>query len=392
MKRQLISNLTPTSKRRLFVAALIVGLNLITVHSTKAQDSPCGSDIITETVTYFPISGSLTTNALDSRVTPLDTSYRVKLVGSLHYQNPSGRVLRNRPVLIFNHGHEQARPSACTLVKYFTDQGWLVFAPLRRGYYLDENQSQTLDPGEPRSTGIYIDDFVDACDRTRDQAVSSDYLPHLYCGSGFCRASLECGASNRRSGVELFYLNQQRIDVREAIDYIKSRPAISSEKVNPNWKLADAKRIAIMGHSYGGGVTIFANAFDYGQSVAIDVAGAELSWGNPIDPYWSSDLIDAIVEQKRPVYMFQAKNGKYIQPTQVLFFLAAGQAFRSQAALFPASACDARNADGSETFPPCDETSKTEEKQIHGNFIGHPEQVATWGPSVVEFMKRYPRN
>src|SRR5687768_12289003 len=148
MKRAIYGN---TGKRRLMVGALIVVLNLITAYSTNAQDDrPCGSDIVTERVTYLPISGTLTTNAFDPRVNPGDSQYRVSLQGSIHYKDPGNETIKNRPVLIFNHGHERKRGEGCAIIRYFTrEHNWVVFTPLRRGHYLDVNDNDRQDVQDP---------------------------------------------------------------------------------------------------------------------------------------------------------------------------------------------------------------------------------------------------
>ena len=377
------------TRRILTIAALVLLASMAAANSAKAQEHPCGDDINTLRVPY----AAAFTNQLDSRTDPTDPEHKVLLMGSLHYKTPaSGAILKNRPVLIFNHGHEQNRGEACEIVKFFTSKDWVVFTPLRRGHYLDNNpKNGVYDSGELRSTGIYIDKFVDACSRHQTEAESSGELAQLYCGSGFCRAGLSCFADNFRSAIELDYLRQQRIDVRDQIAYIKSLPAIATELVKHTWKLADPGRIVILGHSYGGGLMVFANTEDYGQSVAIDIQGAELSWGNSDDPYWEWDLRDAAYAQQRPIYFFQPKNGKYLLPTKTLFGITVDRLFRSQAAIFPPSACSKRNDAGEETFPPCDETDDTENKQVHGTFIAHAEQIAKWGPAVIEFANRYQR-
>lgn len=378
------------TKRALTIAAFVL-LNLVIASVARAEVSPCGTGVQTRRVTYF----SDTTNVQDSRTDPGDTEYKVRLRGSLHYKTlEPGEVLKNRPVLIFNHGHEQERGEACAIVKYFTSKNWVVFVPLRRGHYLDKDDDNDGVNERLRSTGIYIDDFVSACGRSFLEASSSNYLTNLYCGSNDCRAEIACGTEHRDSAVELGYLNEQRIDVRDQISYIKSYPAIAIDAPIKKWKLADPDQIVILGHSYGGGLMVFTNAHDYGQSVAIDIQGAELSWDNEEDPYWSIDLRFAMHEQKRPMFLLQPRNGKSLNPTKNLFAIAVDQQYRSQAAIFPNAPCTdyATNSDGEKipVFPPCPGTDDL--KQVHGSFIGHAEQVENWGPSVIEFAKRYPRN
>jgi hypothetical protein len=370
-------------KRWVLIALGTLVFNLMATYSANAQDSPCGDDIQTIHVTYF----KQVTNSLDARTDPGST--QVELNGSLHYRKDFGSLLKNRPVLIYLHGHEQVRKEPCEIVKYFVgEKNWVVFAGLRRGYSLDQDGDGVP---ELRSTGIHVDDYVSKCERSEAQAQGSDF-PFLYCGSGFCRLGMSCNTAFHDSAVELAYLNDQRIDVKEQISYIKSRAAIAFDRLT-KWKLADPTRIVILGHSYGGALAVFTNTEDYGQSVTINISGAELSWTNDDEPYWSEDLQAAMLKQKRPIYLFQPKNAKSLLPTKELFGIAADQLYRSQAAIFPPSACYAR-VGGEETFPDplCpDESQDFTSKQVHSTFVSHAEQVARWAPSVVDFANRYPR-
>jgi hypothetical protein len=331
--------------------------------------------------TYLPISGMMFTNLVDTRTNPDDAAHEVRLRGSLHYRRADGDTLKNRPVLIFNHGHEKDRGEACAIVRWFTAQGWVVFAPLRRGYRLKPDDEVII-----RSTGIHIDDYVTACMRTPFEAAFSD-TPHLYCSStDYCRPNVPCSNPFKKNAVETDYLNQQRTDVRDQIDYLKSLPAVIGDgTLNRNVKLADAKRIVILGHSYGGSLITMTNVHDYGQSVAVSVSGGELSWGGD-EPYWEFDLVNAMDDQARPMYFLQPKNGRTLAPMKRLFPIAIDNGYRSQASVFPTVPCTINHPEY-----PCNDSKEAESKQAHGLFIGRDDQVALWGPSVIEFAKRYPR-
>jgi hypothetical protein len=364
------------------VSAILL-LNLFLASFTSGQEICSG--IRGHRVTYLPISGELRTNALDHRTDLGDPDHIVKLQGTLHY--PAGDTLKNRPTLIFNHGHEQKRGEACEIVEFFTGKGWVVFTPLRRGHFIPESG----DRAPIRSTGIYVDDFVDFCSRSEEDAENTDppVWVHLYRGSPFCRPGAPTDPAERRSAVELFYLREQKIDARDAITYLKSLPPVSTGAVSRSWKLVDPTNIVVLGHSYGGALTVFMNEVDYGQSVAIDIAGAELSWDNSDEPYWSIDLKDAMQNQQRPIFLLQAKNGKYLSPTKELFKIGVNKEYRVQAAIYgPAPACADTDSDGL-----CDaDTTKTVFKDIHSNFIGVQEQVESWGPTVLDFAKRNQRS
>ena len=380
-------------KSDLLSAAFIFVAILLAAGSAMAYEPCPDRALVSQKVTYLPITGTLNTNSLDPRA-DLD-GWEVKLRGTLHFKfNSRENYIRNRPVLIYNHGHEQRREEVCNLIEHFTNNKYVVFMPLRRGHYLDVdgNEHFNADGGDIRSTGIHVDDYVILCGRTQAQAEADTIRPLLYINSGFCRPDQPLGPEHRDSGVELWYLDSQRTDVRDQIAYIKSLPAYSTEPVKG--KLADAKNIVILGHSYGGALTVFANAFDYGQSVAVDISGAELSWCREEEsfcdePYWRYDLLRAIPDQKRPIFFLQPKNGLDLSPTKELFGRSTDFQFRSRGEIFPPAPCS--GPDDNETFPPCGDPEKPDAKQVHGTFISHLSQIEKWGPAVIEFAKRYPR-
>jgi hypothetical protein len=347
---------------------------------TMADDSSCDGvgdkpdggtyDIRMNEVTYL---GPFNSTATDSRADAADSNHTVRLRGWLYYKRETDSdTVKNRPVLIYNHGHDEERNEPCAIVKYFTDKSYVVFAPLRRGHSADNI----------RSTGLHIDFYTSKCMRSYEQAYFSD-LPHLYCSSSYCRPDVPCGSTYKYNATETGYLREQRFDVRDQIAYIKGRNAIGPE--GTTGKLADPKRIAVLGHSYGGSLIIFTNKYDYGQSVAISVSGAELSWGSD-EPYWELDLVTDMHNQQLPMYFLQPKNGRTLLPTKTLFGVAVSNEYRSQASIFPRAPCQDFLANGD-----CDETATPEWRQAHSTFIGKTDQVELWGPSVIEFIKRYPR-
>jgi hypothetical protein len=127
--------------------------------------------------------------------------------------------------------------------------------------------------------------------------------------------------------------------------------------------------------------------------VAIDISGAELSWEYPDEPFWKSELKPAARDANRPIYFLQPKNGVSLAPTKVLFGVSVDEKFRAQASIFPPAPwdefCRLRTAN---CWDPENDKLVPEEVQAHSTFIGNKEQVEFWGPSVVEFINRYPLN
>ncbi len=104
-------------------------------------------------VTYLGPFNSTSTDLRANAEDPNNpASNNVELKGWLYY--PSGNNVANRPVVIFNHGHAQERPEPCAVAKYFIRQGFVVFAPLRRGHNSKSNPTF-------RSTGVHIDYFYE---------------------------------------------------------------------------------------------------------------------------------------------------------------------------------------------------------------------------------------
>ena len=249
-----------TTTRLMLLVASIGLLTLVSVGTAKGQVSPCGSDIVTIRVTYL---SQMNASSADNQADQIDGSYQVQLRGELHYRRTRGETaIKNRPVIIYNHGHEAKREEPCAIVDFFTSNKFVVFVPLRRGHFVDNNNDgDGFDDEDIRSTGIHIDDFKDKCMRTKEEA-DRNPRSYLYCGSGACGPA-ECGSDSYRNAVELWYLDLQQWDIGAQIAYIKSLPAILDETrtardefISKPKKLADADRIAIMGHSYGGALTV----------------------------------------------------------------------------------------------------------------------------------------
>lgn len=351
------------TKSNLLKAAALFALAIVFLGSAstvRADVSECSSGwggssgIVMEQVDYVP---KKTSTATDLRASLVDGKYIVRLRGWLYYAEKS-RVVRDAPVIIYNHGHGKERGEPCAIAKYFVNQGFVVFAPLRRGSIA--KTPDTIPPNWEKieSTGVHTDDYVANCKTNRNCT---------HCTSIHCPEGLS----------DVDYIRQQVADVAAQLSYIKAHPAIG---INAGGKLADPKRIALVGHSYGGSLMIFANAELKNHNVAIDISGAELSWNS--NPHWQSVLSATMNDvQQRPIYFLQPKNGVTLTPTKTLFGIAIDRGYRSQAAIFPPAPC---------SKVPCDTSEDSEASQAHSTFVKNKDQVELWGPSVIEFINRYP--
>lgn len=153
-------------------------------------------------------------------------------------------------------------------------------------------------------------------------------------------------------------LKAEKNDVKAAYDHLAGAAGF----INPN-------KIAIMGHSLGGIVTIFANEMDFGQRVAIPIAAGSESWDG------SQELKDALIASvpnaKHHTYFFEPLNDVSTAPTIELSHIAGINGQQYQSAI----------------FPPVSYATTGEE--AHACFVLDTKQVKKWGKTVIDFLDRY---
>ena len=342
-----------------FVALAVTALSFGPVPAARAAVSACdsvwgsASGIVTEQVEYVSKKPA---DKGDLRSSLVDGSRIVRLSGWLyHAANP---VVKNAPVLIYNHGSGREFGEPCAIVKYFVRNGFVVFVPLRRGHRARTPEPLPSNWIRIESTGVYTDDYAADCKK------------NLNCPS--------CTKDSCPDGlIDVDYIRQQVAEVADQIRYIRERSAIGK---NATGKLADPKRIAIAGHSYGGSLMVFANAKLKDHNVAINISGAELSWNR--NPHWRTVLSATMNSaQQRPIYFLQPANARSLGPTEVLHGIAVARKYRAQAKIFPPAPC---------FMNPCDTSEEPEARQVHSTFVRRRDQVELWAPSVIEFINRYP--
>ena len=156
------------------------------------------------------------------------------------------------PVIIYNHGSRQGRERTpvpfAYIGKMLVESGYVVLVPERRGYGLSEGRQFSEEVGTDRG-----DRFVERM-----------------------RAETE--------------------DVLAGADYLKTVP------------YADTKRMGIMGWSLGGIVTIFAAGNSRLFQVAVDQAGASLTWDS--SPAMRHALLDAAKRIEIPTLAMDAENDR----------------------------------------------------------------------------------
>jgi len=254
---------------------------------------------------------------------------------------------RNLPLIVFNHGSDRSGGEQCEMATYFTDKGFAFFVPHRRGHGL--------------STGVYYTDFLDqVCHRT-------DQNPFGTCGRVVNNSLL------------LDYLQDQTFEVAQAISYLSSLTNSSHHLIiNPN-------KVAIMGHSFGGMVTLFNNNLLINHRAAVDIAGASESWdyfdaddgNNTPDESASIETLKAAVRgANKPIFFFEPKNDVSLRPTVVLSKVAGDHSERYQAAIYG-------------PVPPDPGERSIDPTHAHGKFVTDPDEIQKWGPAVVEFLSRF---
>ena len=307
-------------------AILILPLILAAAAAPTIANAAVCSDpnMIAERKTFV----NKTVPAPDPRCGPGNPLCAIKWEGWLY--RPTGTV-NARPAIIFLHGHvAKGSPLAepCEMAKFFTQQGYVFFVPLQRGYMAN----QTDFPGMA-STGNHIDEFP---------------FP-----------------------LNIDYLADEAEDVRDAMTWLKNLSGPGICQIGQFCPMVDPARVAIMGHSFGGSLTLFANALSpaLGHAAAVDISGCVLSWNSD----WQAKLEPAIDASQQPIYMFQNKNEGSLEPTADLSARAFRIPHRHQAAMFhnvPASG-------GAYTG------------NAHVDFVMVAAEVALWGPSVVTFLDTY---
>lgn len=248
----------------------------------------------------------------------------------------SKRPAKGYPTLIFNHGHNQDRTEWCEIAEYFTANGWAVFTPLRRGHR-DSNGRL------PDNTGVYSDVFVVAYPGL------GDYLPPDFkFNDDYALA---------------WYTEHQVAEVEDAARWLITATT-SDGKI-----FANATKLALGGHSYGGAVTIFAAADTYvvpRPAAAFEISGWALDWVD--NPLYQDLLEDAVELRRMPIFFLQPRDE--LNPARV-------------GALAKRAATNAAQDFEAAFFPPVGGDD------VHGDFVTQRKHVRRWGAAVLQFLRRY---
>jgi len=147
-------------------------------------------------------------------------------------------------------------------------------------------------------------------------------------------------------------LEKESDDVVVAAEYVAARQEI------------DAERIAVMGSSFGGTVTLWASTRSDRFRCAVEFAGAAINWDHT--PNLRNAMADATRRIKCPIYFLQAENDYSVEPTKVLGALTSNEGYSIESRVFPAIGL---SKDEGHLF------------ERHGALI--------WGPEVRAFFARW---
>jgi len=150
-------------------------------------------------------------------------------------------------------------------------------------------------------------------------------------------------------------LDQESLDVLAALDVLADHPDI------------DARRIGVLGSSFGGTVSLLAAARTERFACAVDFAGAAMNWERT--PTLRATMLEAAGQLRVPIYLVQAENDYSTAPTRELAAELARLGKPHQATIFPAFGL---TADEGHLFA------------ANGAMV--------WGPAVRSFLGRWLRH
>ena len=142
---------------------------------------------------------------------------------------------------------------------------------------------------------------------------------------------------------------------------------------------------ALMGHSFGGMVTLLNHAVMTDHRAAVNIAGASESWdyfdeddgiNTPDNSQSIRTLKSAVRSANKPIFSFEPKNDVSLRPIAVFAAGAIEDFQRHDATIFG-------------PVPPDPGEGRIDNGTAHGGFVTDAGQVEKWGPAVIEFLARF---
>jgi dienelactone hydrolase len=218
------------------------------------------------------------------------------------------------PAILFNHGRG-GTPHTETIAPLFVKHGYVFLAIARRGEWLSANQGENIDKlvdHERQSKG------AEAAKQLQLKLMETDHLNDVLAG-------LAC---------------------------LKQLPYV------------DVKRIAVVGHSFGGSLALLLSERQPSMRAAINFGGAAASWDD--SPYLQQRLISAVQHLNTPVFFIFAENDYSTNPGKVL----------------SAEMARLKKPQQLKIYPPLGETPAEGHALIYRG-------VTTWENDVFAFLKKY---
>jgi carboxymethylenebutenolidase len=218
--------------------------------------------------------------------TPSDTvafpSGDKTLHGVLYKPSGSGPY----PAVLYNHGGSPGLISNAAfdaIAPHFVSKGWVFFAPYRRG------QGMSADAG-------------------------------TFVGSEIGTAEKQGGLSTADATLVRLLSGEQLDDQLAGLAWLEAQPFVQ------------AKRIAVMGNSFGGIETVL-GAARHAYCAAVDLTGAAMSWDKA--PALRGCLIEAVQRAQAPLLFIQAENDYSVEPSRVLYAAARSAHRAAQIHIYP---------------------------------------------------------
>jgi dienelactone hydrolase len=186
------------------------------------------------------------------------------------------------PAVLWNHGSEKEPRAQPELARFYTQHGFVFFAPIRHGH--------------GNTDGPYIVDLQkEIAEREKDPAIS------------------------RREQVKMHDVYNE--DVVAALAWLKEQPFV------------DPRRIIVSGASYGGIQTLVTAQKGLGARGFISFAPGAMSYANVA---LRERMQEAVRSAKAPLLLLQAKNDYSIGPSELLAPLLKANGPPSHSTIYPA--------------------------------------------------------
>ncbi len=191
-------------------------------------------------------------------------SGELTLTGVLWRPNGEGPF----PAVLFNHGSgEDYSEQIAALGPMFTERGYVLFWPYRRGHGLSGDQAD------------WVVDQLDAAEEEGGVEMWSAVMTELLQGPHLA-------------------------DQLAALNWLFTQPIVDSE------------RVYVAGNSFGGIQTALVSAKTDRVRAAVDFAGAALTWAR--SPDLREAMTEAVVNARVPVMFIQAENDADTSPSREL--------------------------------------------------------------------------